>query len=77
MTDFPNRALLPAGLRDMLPPDAAYEAEVVHRVMGIFAAHGYDRVKPPLIEYEETLLADAGADTVAGTFRVMDPMSQR
>lgn len=77
MTDFANRALLPAGLRDMLPPDAAYEAEVVHRVMGIFAAHGYDRVKPPLIEYEETLLADAGAGTAAGTFRVMDPMAQR
>lgn len=77
MNDFPNRALLPAGLRDMLPPDAAYEAEVVHRVMSAFAAHGYDRVKPPLIEYEESLLANAGAGAAAQAFRMMDPMAQR
>ncbi len=77
MTDFANRALLPAGLRDMLPPDAAYEAEVSHRVMSFFADHGYDRVKPPLIEFEESLLADAGPGLAAQAFRVMDPLAQR
>lgn len=77
MTDFANRALLPAGLRDMLPPDAAYEAEVSHRVMSFFAAHGYERVKPPLIEFEDSLLADAGPGLAAQAFRVMDPLAQR
>ncbi|CAA7621565.1 ATP phosphoribosyltransferase regulatory subunit [Candidatus Terasakiella magnetica] len=77
MTDFANRALLPAGLRDMLPPDAAHEAAIVVRLMNHFAAQGYDRVKPPLIEFEESLLDGANAGTASQTFRVMDPLSQR
>ena len=77
MTDLANRALLPAGLRDLLPFDAEHEADVVARVMGQFSAHGYERVKPPLIEFEDTLLDGAGAATAAQCFRVMDPHSQR
>ncbi|CAA7620107.1 ATP phosphoribosyltransferase regulatory subunit [Magnetospirillum sp. LM-5] len=77
MTDPVNRALLPAGLRDILPLDAEHEAEVVGRVMGHFAAHGYERVKPPLIEFENTLLDGAGGATASQAFRVMDPLSQR
>jgi ATP phosphoribosyltransferase regulatory subunit len=41
------------------------------------AAHGYERVKPPLVEYEETLLSGPGAAMARETFRLMDPMSQR
>ncbi len=77
MTDLANRALLPAGLRDMLPPDAAHEAGVVSQLLSHFAAQGYERVKPPLIEFEESLLDGAGAATASHTFRVMDPLSQR
>jgi len=77
MTDFAHRALLPAGLRDMLSPDAAHEAGVVERLMRLFAAQGYDRVKPPLIEFEESLLDGAAAAASAQTFRVMDPQSQK
>ncbi|HSV29452.1 MAG TPA: ATP phosphoribosyltransferase regulatory subunit [Candidatus Omnitrophota bacterium] len=77
MNDNANRALLPAGLRDILPPDAEHEAEVVGRLMIHFSAQGFERVKPPLIEFEETMLAGAGAATSAQTFRVMDPLSQR
>lgn len=77
MNDFANRALLPAGLRDILPLDAEHEAAVVGRLMAQFAAHGYERVKPPLIEFEDTLLAATGAATASSSFRVMDPMTQR
>ncbi|SEH33710.1 ATP phosphoribosyltransferase regulatory subunit [Magnetospirillum fulvum] len=77
MTDFAHRALLPAGLRDMLSPDAAHEAGVVERLMRLFAAQGYDRVKPPLIEFEESLLDGPAAAAAAQTFRVMDPQSQK
>lgn len=77
MTDTVNKALLPAGLRDFLPPDAALEAHVVSRLMADFGNHGYERVKPPLIEFEENLLDGAGAATAKDTFRVMDPVSQR
>src|SRR5689334_11544115 len=40
-------ALLPLGLRDLLPPDAAAEALVVGRMMAVLESHGYQRVKPP------------------------------
>jgi len=70
-------ALLPAGLRDMLPPDAAVEAATVERLMAALAAHGYDRVKPPLLEFETSLLGGAGAAMAQDTFRLMDPVSQR
>ena len=60
--DLPNNpALLPAGLRDLLPPDAETEASAVEAIMDVFAAHGYQRVKPPLIEFEDSLLAGSGA----------------
>ncbi len=69
--------LLPAGLADILPPDAAFEAATVERLMAVFAARGYRRVKPPLLEYEDTLLAGPGAAMTGMTFRLMDPVSRR
>jgi ATP phosphoribosyltransferase regulatory subunit len=76
--DPPNTiALLPAGLRDLLPPDAETEASAVEALMGTFAAHGYQRVKPPLLEFEDSLLAGSGAAVAEQTFRLMDPDSQR
>jgi ATP phosphoribosyltransferase regulatory subunit len=79
MTDDlpPNLALLPAGLRDLLPPDAETEASAVEALMTVFAAHGYQRVKPPLLEFEESLLAGSGAAVADQTFRIMDPDSHR
>jgi ATP phosphoribosyltransferase regulatory subunit len=69
--------LLPQGLRDLLPPDAAFEAAAVERLLAAFAARGYERVKPPLIEFEEGFLSAAGADVARQTFRLMDPESRR
>ena len=77
MSDYANRALLPNGLSDMLPPDAAFEADVITRLMNCFDRQGYERVKPPLIEFEESLLSGNASDMAAQTFRVMDPMSQK
>ena len=79
MTDDPppSPALLPAGLSDLLPPDAENEAASVAALMEVFASHGYERVKPPLLEFEDGLFAGAGAATADQTFRLMDPESQR
>ncbi|MGE0416751.1 MAG: ATP phosphoribosyltransferase regulatory subunit [Acetobacteraceae bacterium] len=79
MTDDlpPNPALLPAGLRDLLPPDAETEAAAVEALMDVFASHGYQRVKPPLLEFEDSLLSGSGAAVAEQTFRLMDPDSQR
>ncbi len=72
-----NPALLPAGLRDLLPPDAETEAASVEAVMGLFAAHGYARVKPPLLEFEEGFVGGSGAAVADQSFRIMDPDSHR
>lgn len=77
MTEYERNALLPAGLRDVLPHDAAFEAAIVEQLVAVFAARGYDRVKPPLIEFEDSLLAGAGVAVASQTFRLMDPVSQR
>ncbi len=79
MTDDlpPNPALLPAGLHDLLPPEAETEAATVSALMQAFAAHGYDRVKPPLLEFEDGLLAGAGSAMQDQAFRVMDPATHR
>jgi len=73
----PHPALLPAGLRDLLPPDAQTEAGAVEKLMAVFAGHGYARVKPPLMEFEDNLLAGTGAAIADQTFRLMDPDSHR
>jgi ATP phosphoribosyltransferase regulatory subunit len=73
----PHPALLPAGLRDLLPPDAQAEADAVETLVQVFASHGYARVKPPMLEYEENLLSGTGAPTADQTFRLMDPDSHR
>jgi ATP phosphoribosyltransferase regulatory subunit len=75
--DAPNPALLPAGLIDLLPPEAEREAALVETLMAAFGAHGYERVKPPLLEFEDSLLAGSGAAVAEQTFRLMDPVSQR
>ncbi len=73
----PNLALLPVGLVDLLPSGAEIEADAVSAVMQVFAANGYQRVKPPLLEFEDSLLAGAGAAMADQTFRLMDPESRR
>jgi len=76
-SDPPNLALLPAGLSDLLPPEAEREAAIVEAMLGAFGRHGYERVKPPLLEFEESLLSGSGAAVSEQTFRLMDPVSQR
>lgn len=77
MNDLARRALLPAGFVDLLPNEAGHEAATVERLMALFGAQAYVRVKPPLVEFEESLLTGAGAAMARHSFRLMDPVSQR
>ena len=77
MSEAPHPALLPTGMHDLLPPEAEIEARVVAQLMAALTAHGYQRVKPPLVEFEETLFSGAGAAMAMSTFRMMDPVSHR
>ncbi len=75
--ETPSRALLPPGFSDTLTPHAGHEAAAVTSILGHFAAHGFLQVKPPLVEFEETLFSGIGAAKRDQSFRVMDPVSHR
>lgn len=77
MEDAANPGLLPAGLTDLLAPDAGFEASVTERLVAACTARGYERVKPPLMEFEDSLLSGTGAAMERQVFRLMDPVSQR
>lgn len=77
MTETPSKPLLPEGLRDMLPPDAAFESDAIEGLKRTFAANGYAHVKPPLAEFEETLLSGVGTTMGERIFRMLDPVSHR
>lgn len=77
MNEPQNMALLPTGLADVLPEDAAFEASTLAQLMSAFTRCGYERVKPPLIEFEDGLLGGLGTAMASQTFRLMDPVSQR
>jgi ATP phosphoribosyltransferase regulatory subunit len=74
--EAPCPALLPAGMMDLLPPIAAAEAAAVETLVHVFGSHGYERVKPPLLEFEATLLSGSGRALAPQTFRLMDPQAQ-
>lgn len=71
-----TKALLPAGFHDSLFPEAARETAIVESLLACFAGYGYQRVNPPVFEFEESLFAGAGQSLAQNTFRVMDPLSR-
>ena len=79
MTSLSNqKGLLPAGLSDILYPNAHIQSKIIENLLDVFSSYGYLRVKPPLVEYEETLLSDGPGEVLKdSTFRVMDPLSQK
>ena len=73
-----QKGLLPAGLSDILYPNAHIQSKIIENLLDVFSSFGYLRVKPPLVEYEETLLSDGPGEVLKdSTFRVMDPLSQK
>ncbi len=77
MATYSESALLPEGLHDDLPQEAEAESRVLQALLANFASYGYERVSPPLIEFEDSLLAGPGVTQSRQMFRLMDPLSQR
>ncbi len=48
-------ALLPEGFHDRLPPHADAAAALERALLDAARLHGYERVEPPLVEFEESL----------------------
>src|ERR1700712_5007932 len=69
--------LLPEGLRDRLPPQAEAASRLMHRVIVAIGRHGYERVTPPLAEFEEQLVGRLKSMRSQDLLRFVDPISQR
>src|SRR6478735_2605619 len=76
MTD-PAADLLPEGLEDRLPQSTAAAARIERAVLAVLDAHGYDRVRPPLIEFMQSIARRMDGVKTRKLFRFVDPKSLR
>ena len=72
-----RRWLLPEHIEDILPAEARTVERLRRAILDLFAAHGYELVQPPLLEYTESLLSGTGRDLDLATFRLADRLSGR
>ncbi|UFH49123.1 ATP phosphoribosyltransferase regulatory subunit [Pseudomonas sp. KNUC1026] len=72
-----DRWLLPDGIEEILPPEAARIEIARRKVLDLFQNWGYEFVVTPHIEYLESLLSAASDDLDLRTFKVVDPLSGR
>ena len=76
MTD-PTKDLLPEGLEDRLPQSTAAATRIERAMLSAMDAHGYDRVRPPLIEFEQSMAQRMDGVRTRNLFRFVDPRSLR
>ena len=67
--------LLPEGLEDRLPASAARITDTMRACLDVLDGHGYDRVRPPLLEFEDSLSARMKGVETQRMFRFVDPNS--
>jgi ATP phosphoribosyltransferase regulatory subunit len=76
MTD-PTADLLPTGLADRLPAAARALTRARRAALEVLDAHGYDRVIPPLVEFERSLATRMSGVATRRMVRFVDPASLR
>ena len=69
--------LLPAGVEEVLPPDAQGLEALRRAIIDLFFTWGYEFVIPPFLEYLDSLLHGTGPDLDLRTFKVTDQASGR
>jgi ATP phosphoribosyltransferase regulatory subunit len=69
--------LLPEGVSDVLPAEAARLESLRRRLLDRYAAWGYQLVFPPLMEYLDSLLTGSGHDLELMTFKITDQLTGR
>ncbi len=72
-----NRWLLPKGVEEILPKEAWLIKQYEKTLLNLYHAWGYELVIPPLMEYQESLLAGIGQDVDLLSFKVIDQLSGR
>jgi len=76
-TDLLPANLLPEGLEDRLPVSAARITTAMRACLDVLHGHGYDRVRPPLLEFEGSLASRTSGVSTRKMFRFVDPASLR
>jgi len=72
-----DRWLLPEGIEELLPPQAAELDRLRRKLLDLFQRWGYELVMPPLVEYLDSLLTGTGNDLDIQTFKLTDQVSGR
>lgn len=72
-----NRWLLPEGVQEVLPPESWRLEAARRQLLDLYWRWGYDLIRPPLIEYLDSLLTGAGHDLDLQTFKLVDQLSGR
>src|SRR3978361_479615 len=72
-----THALLPPGFHPRLRPDADAAARLERRVLEAAHAHGYERVDPPLAEFEDALAHRLKSARGVDAVRFVDAVSPR
>lgn len=72
-----NRWLLPQGIEEALPADAARLESLRRNLLDMYASWGYQLVMPPMIEFLDSLLTGTGHDLDLQTFKLIDQLTGR
>ncbi|ALG67691.1 ATP phosphoribosyltransferase regulatory subunit [Beggiatoa leptomitoformis] len=72
-----DRWLLPAGITDALPEEAAHLEHLRRTLLDLYTTWGYELIIPPMIEYLDSLLVGAGHDLDLQTFKLIDQLNGR
>ena len=75
MTKIQRHWLLPEGVDELLPEQAARLERLRRRLLDTYASWGYRLVITPFVEYLESLLTGVGKDLEHQTFKMTDPLS--
>ncbi len=72
-----NRWILPEGVDELLPADAAALEQLRRELVDLFVSWGYEQIVPPFIEYVDSLLTGTGHESDLQTFKIVDQLNGR
>ncbi len=70
-----NRWLLPEGIGELLPADAAALETLRRELTDLYWSWGYELIVPPFIEYLDSLLTGTGHELDIQTFKLIDQLN--
>jgi ATP phosphoribosyltransferase regulatory subunit len=72
-----ERWILPDGIDEVLPHEAAVIERKRRELLDLYASWGYEFVIPPFVEFLDALLTGTGSDLDLKTFKLTDQLSGR